>query len=180
MSRPARRADDIAGLVATLRAPAPDTDPDPDPAPDPAPDTDPDPVPAPDPAPGVGARPAGRSGGRSAGRPASFAVSRTSVAIPATTADRLRSHTSDTGQSVEEVIVLALLDHYEAVAERWSGDRLVQLGLRPRLAGPSGQRQTVSLRLPIPAREELDKAAGELGLNRSALVAALLDAALAG
>ncbi|MYA40992.1 MAG: hypothetical protein F4Z31_04485 [Gemmatimonadetes bacterium] len=75
--------------------------------------------------------------------------------------------------------MLALLDHYETVAERWSGDRLVQLGLRPRLAGPPGQRQTVSLRLPIPARDELDKAAGELGLNRSALVAALLDAALA-
>jgi len=99
------------------------------------------------------ARPAGRAGTRSTARTPSFAVSRTSVVIPAVTADRLTSHTSATGQSVEEMVVLALLDRYETLASRWSGNRLVQLELRPCLADPPGQRQTISLRLPVSGRK---------------------------
>jgi len=92
----AQLVEPLLELVAKLRASTPDSQP----------------------APAAEARPAGRAGTRSTARTPSFAVSRTSVVIPAVTADRLTSHTSATGQSVEEMVVLALLDRYETLASR--------------------------------------------------------------
>ena len=103
--------------------------------------------------------------------------SKTTLSLPTSAAQRLRQWSTDTGRSLGDGIVSALLEHHDAIVEQYQADdRRVRLGLSP-LNGPaaSGPRTQITIRLPRLALAELDNTAANLGLTRSALTAAILE-----
>ena len=70
--------------------------------------------------------------------------------------------------------MMALFDSLDTLTAQRNADRLAQLGLRSRNTRADGST-IVHLRLPAPALAQLDAAANELALSRSALVTSLLN-----
>ena len=103
--------------------------------------------------------------------------SKTTLSLPTSAAQRLRQWSTDTGRSLGDCIITGLIEHQDAITEKYQADdRRVRLGLSP-LNGPAtpGPRTQISIRLPRLALAELDNTAANLGLTRSALTAAILE-----
>ena len=177
-------ADLDAALEARMAAATADplaTDPTPDPQPEPASTP---PTPAKRPASGgQRAQRAQRSKASKAKRD-STPMTKSTVQLPTTLAEKLSSAKKGSGRSTADVVVTAYLDHIDAVRAEFAptedDQRRLELGLRPLAAvtepesEPGGHRTQVGLYISVRALEELDAAAVDLSMSRSKLVERLL------
>ena len=149
MSAPPRsRRDNLTQLAAQFR---PDTD-----------DTDPDP--------GAPAE------ATTSPAPTEGASVKTTLSLPAETAQRLRTWAAARRTSHADIILTALLERGDALAQRCASETdRVALGLPSRLGRGAGERSTITIRLAAAALDALDDTARRYGMTRSALAAVLID-----
>ena len=108
--------------------------------------------------------------------PAGDSARKTTLSLPAATAQRLRAWAELHGVSLGDALITALLDRRDGLAERYATDtERVALGLAPRTARRVGDRTTVTIWVPPRALAALDDTAGRWALSRSALAAELID-----
>ena len=152
MSAPPRsRRDNLTQLAAQFRPDTDDTD-----------DTDPDPG---DPAEATTSPP-----------PTEGASVKTTLSLPAETAQRLRTWAAARRTSHADIILTALLERGDALAQRCASETdRVALGLPSRLGRGAGERSTITIRLAAAALDALDDTARRYGMTRSALAAVLID-----
>ncbi len=105
-------------------------------------------------------------------------VFRTSILLPAVLTSHLRVRSRLTGQTCEETIMRAYITHVDKVVSQHETDPLVRLGITPAVLGPVRDREKLSITLPYEAHQALDRTADRLGMNRSEIVAAVLQADL--
>lgn len=102
------------------------------------------------------------------------------MSVPPKIVDALRARANQTGRSLGDVLLTALIDGFSDVQSRCDDDaRRIQLGLPPISLTQAGERTALTVRLPEAGLAELDKAAASLALNRSDLAAALVAETLA-
>lgn len=106
-------------------------------------------------------------------------IRRITLSLPTTLANDLKAVTRRDATYYIDIILNALVDHAEALRDQRTASR--RLGalevVAPRRRRPPGRTQ-VPLNIGEEALAELDHAARELGMNRSAYVAELLERAL--
>ena len=101
---------------------------------------------------------------------------KTTLSLPTETAQRLRTWATARRTSHGDVVITALLERRAELAQRCAAEaERVALGLVSRLGRTTGDRDTITVRLPAAALGALDDTARHYAMTRSALAAVLVD-----
>lgn len=108
---------------------------------------------------------------------------RATIVLPASLAAQLREGARETGRTQADLVLSALLAHYQSVADQVNAaatDR-ASVGLPPlRPPRPKGPTVQLSVAMTTLGKTRLDGDAEQLGMGRSALVTAVLATEFAG
>ena len=108
---------------------------------------------------------------------------RATIVLPAPLAAQLREGARETGRTQADLVLSALLTHYQAVADQVNAATATRasVGLPPlRPPRPKGPTVQLSVAMSTVGKARLDGDAEQLGIGRSALVTAVLAAEFGG